>query len=190
MLRYDESKDWDGRGDLMDHITRNYSDMLYRVALQITRNEADAKDAIQNCMFGVYRALESFTYQGEIPLRAWLYRCVQRAALGVVKKPRLRHSVELSEVEGELIDKSVNPLDAAVALELEEIIGQLLGKLSENQRVALSLGCLQGLGNEEVAERLGSSYSSVGVWKSRARKSLLDLLRQRHPEILQAYGLE
>ena len=60
-------------------------DVLYRVALSITRNKADAEDLVQDTMLRAFRAIERF--DGRHP-RAWLLTIMRNAQINRVRRRR------------------------------------------------------------------------------------------------------
>ena len=60
-------------------------DVLYRVALSITRKPADAEDLVQDTLLRAYRSIERF--DGRYP-RAWLLTIMRNAQINRVRRKR------------------------------------------------------------------------------------------------------
>src|SRR5262245_44233887 len=76
-------------------VYREYTQRIYRVALRMVGNEADAEDVTQEVLLQVVRKLD--TFRGESSLATWLYRVTANAALALRRK---RASCRERQVDG------------------------------------------------------------------------------------------
>ncbi len=137
---------------------------VYRYALAVLRNPADAEDITQTTFMNAFRALKS----GQEPVkpRPWLLaiahnNCLMRFAYNS-RRPR---EVPLDESAERIpVPDDERPNVQAV---LDE-----LGKLPFNQRSALAMRELAGRSYEEIAETLGVTVSAVETLLFRARRTL------------------
>src|SRR2546423_3451769 len=137
---------------------------VYRYALAVLRNPADAEDVTQTTFMNAYRAMKD----GEEPIKPqhWLIKIAHNAcrtrAIRAARRPR---EVPLDETVGELaVAEQERP-------NVKAILGAL-GKLPFNQRSALVMRELEGRTYEEIADTLGVSVSAVETLLFRARRSL------------------
>ncbi|HWT78586.1 MAG TPA: sigma-70 family RNA polymerase sigma factor, partial [Candidatus Methylomirabilis sp.] len=69
------------RGDAsgLERLIERHGSRVYRLVCQITRNEADAEEVVQDVFLTVFRKIRSF--EGRAALGSWLYRVATNAAL-------------------------------------------------------------------------------------------------------------
>jgi RNA polymerase sigma factor (sigma-70 family) len=150
-----------------ERLYRKHAGDVYRYALVVLRNEADAEDVTQTTFLNAYRAME----KGERPRspQNWLIAIAHN-----VCRQRFRQSQRRpAEVvyEDELAETVVE--DDAISA---EDIRRALGHLAFNQRSALVMRELEGRSYQEIAEILSISVSAVETLIFRARRALREQL--------------
>src|SRR3989440_8013414 len=142
---------------------------VYRYALVVLRNEADAEDVTQTTFMNAYRALE----RGEKPRtpQNWLIAIAHNVCRQRFRQSQRRpNEVELNEELAEAYVEE-DPVSA-------EDIRRALGHLAFNQRAALVMRELEGRSYQEIAEILGLSVSAVETLIFRARRALREQLEE------------
>ena len=152
-----------------ERLYRKHAGDVYRYALVVLRNQADAEDVTQTTFLNAFRAME----QGERPRspQNWLIAIAHN-----VCRQRFRQSQRRpTEVvyEDELAETVVE--DDAISA---EDIRRALGHLSFNQRSALVMRELEGRSYQEIGEILGLSLSAVETLIFRARRALREQLEE------------
>jgi RNA polymerase sigma-70 factor (ECF subfamily) len=152
-----------------ERLYRKHAGDVYRYALVVLRNQADAEDVTQTTFLNAYRAMEN----GERPRspQNWLIAIAHN-----VCRQRFRQSQRRpSEVafEEELAEAVVHD-DAITA----EDIRRALGHIAFNQRAALVMRELEGRSYQEIAEILEVSVSAVETLIFRARRALREQLEE------------
>jgi RNA polymerase sigma-70 factor (ECF subfamily) len=141
---------------------------VYRYALAVMRNQADAEDVTQTTFLNAYRAFK----RGERPEKAqnWLIAIAHN-----VCRQRFRQSarrpLEVS-FDDDVADRYVADDDIPTG----EDIRRALGHLAFNQRAALVMRELEGRSYAEIAEILELSPSAVETLIFRARRALREQL--------------
>jgi RNA polymerase sigma-70 factor (ECF subfamily) len=158
-----------GSDRAFERLYRKHVGDVYRYALVVLRNEADAEDVTQTTFLNAYRAYE----QGERPQKPqnWLIAIAHN-----VCRQRFRQSQRRpNEVafEEELAEAVVD--DDAVSA---EDIRRAIGHLAFNQRAALVMRELEGRSYQEIAEILEVSVSAVETLIFRARRALREQLEE------------
>src|SRR3989440_12300427 len=143
---------------------RRYVQDVYRYALALLRNPADAEDVTQTTFMNAYRAY----IRGEVPIKPqnWLIKIAHNAA-------RTRYARASRRVKEVPLDDHVQQL--AVPEEDKpdvHAVLEALGRLPLNQRAALVMRELEGRTYAEIAELLGVSVAAVETLIFRARRSL------------------
>jgi RNA polymerase sigma factor (sigma-70 family) len=147
-----------------ERLYARYARRVYRYALAVLRNPADAEDVTQTTFLNAFRAMRAGT-EPELP-ENWLLRIAHNTC----RTRFLRASRRPQEVP---FDESVQQL--AVPQDekpnLDEVL-RALSRLPFNQRSALVMRELEGRSYEEIANALDVSVSSVEALLFRARRSL------------------
>lgn len=168
-----------GRGDesCFDLLVRRHTARMYRVAVRIVADPADAEDVVQDAWLAAWRGLRS--YRGEAEPSTWLYRVVTNTGLAHLRRRRRTVSIDerLQEVLVATEEPDV-PESAAVRTEQAALVQAAVAELEPSQRVPLVLHEFEGLSYEEVAAVLDISVAAVGSRLHRARERLLGKLRE------------
>jgi RNA polymerase sigma-70 factor, ECF subfamily len=147
-------------------------DVLYRVALSITRSHADAEDLVQDTLLRAYRAIESF--DGRHP-RAWLLTILRNAQVNRVRRRRPEPLHDPEDVNRRLAataDEAAQPDEAFMAGVLDQHLGAALEALPPKFREVVELIDVGELSYPEAAAALGIPVGTVMSRLSRARRRL------------------
>ena len=156
-----------------------YQHLVYRLAIQITKNLDDANDVLQDTFLKVYDSIHSFRHDSAF--ETWLYRIVVNLSIDAVNR-RNRRRESLFSTVGETtiqqeIDPRQDPTREAERKELREWVTQAVNSLSLNHRTVVILHELQGLSHPQIADILGCSEGTIRSRLHYARKKLRILLR-------------
>ncbi len=149
-------------------------DVMWRVAMSLTRNRADAEDLVQESLLRAYRAIH--TFDGRYP-RAWLLTIVRNTERNRHRRrrPELLSDPNIAEERGPATEPDDveryaedREFDAAVTASLEE--------LPENFRRVIELVDVDGLTYQEAADLLEVPLGTVMSRLHRARRRIRELL--------------
>lgn len=158
-----------------------YLDSLYRTALRMTRNPADAEDLVQETYLRAFRSLHQF--QPGTNLRAWIFRIMTNAYINEYRKRSRRPTnTSLDDLEefylyDHLIDSGVQPESERPEdvvlnhLTAEDVI-EALEDLSDDFRNVIVLADVEGFSYREIAEILDIPLGTVMSRLYRARRKL------------------
>jgi RNA polymerase sigma-70 factor, ECF subfamily len=167
-----------GRGeqDAFDLLVRRHTNRMYRVALRVVGDPAEAEDVVQDAWVSAWRGLPGFRAESQVG--TWLYRVVTNTALAHLR--RRRPTVPLDEEAAQLADASggYDPERRALAGERVAAVTRAIASLEPGQRVPLVLRELEGLSYEEVAAIVGTSVPALRSRLHRARVALLAKLKE------------
>ena len=135
----------------------------HALALRFVRSAPDAEDVTQEAFVKAWNALPGF--KGESLFGTWLHRIVARCALDRAEMLQRRRKREAPEDAAEHLGADVPQADT---LEAERVHG-LLEKLSQAQRLVVTLFYFEDRSVEEVAAQLGMNENTVKTHLSRAR---------------------
>lgn len=144
-----------------DKTIERYSDMIYRIAVTITGNEEDAKDAFQETFLRLVRSRNKIV--SEEHLKAWLIRVVTNCAKTVASSPWNRKTQGLSGEES---------TREAVCRTGENSLLLELQSLPEKYSVVLYLYYYEGYSVKEIGSLLGKNENSIKTLLSRGRSLL------------------
>lgn len=159
-----------------------HSPAVYRIALRVLGNEAEAEDVMQETFLNAFKAIDTFEWRSG--LSTWLYRIAYNAALMKIRKPG-RNAVsveELVENEGlietprQLFDWCCLPDAEYASTEARAELDRAVSELPEKLRAVFVLRDLEELDTEETARVLGISNEAVKTRLHRARLWLRERL--------------
>lgn len=164
-------------------LVEKYKRMVYRLAMQITKNHADADDVMQETFIKVYRSIR--TFRKDAAFETWLYRIAVNEALNFVKRrERQRTSAfeTTSEAEYETTARyraqlANDPHVHAEKTELRHHVTAAVNSLSLKHRTVVILHEFEGLTHAEIASILNCSEGTVRSRLHYARKKLRTLLK-------------
>lgn len=160
-----------------------YRDFVYRLAVKLLNDKAEALDVTQEVFVTLFRKVGAF--RGDSQLKTWLYRVAINQATNRNRwwRRRFRHRticLDLSAHSRRSLLQSRTPSPAAecYSRELREAMQRSLQELPFDQRVAVVLCDVDGLSYEEIAELTGTKVGTVKSRIARGREKLRTLL---HP---------
>ncbi|MGQ0537760.1 MAG: sigma-70 family RNA polymerase sigma factor [Gemmatimonadaceae bacterium] len=153
---------------------------VYRFALSLTRDDADAQDLVQETFLRAFRSWH--TFQRGSDARRWLFTICRNAFLR--SRERRHHEVQLSDGDaeawasairhGEMIHDGTSRLLAR--LDLGPALAEALERLAEPFRSAVILVDLEDESYEHAAEILGVPIGTVRSRLFRGRRQLQERL--------------
>lgn len=155
-------------------------DDVYRFALSLSRNEAEAEDIVQETFLRAYRSWH--TYQPGSDARRWLFTICRNVFLRLRERGRRQVEAEDGDVEAlaavrehetarrDGVDELLTRIDLAPA------ISNALGQLQEPFRSAVVLVDVEDQSYEAAAEVLGVPIGTVRSRLFRGRRLLQQML--------------
>ena len=155
-------------------------DKLYRMAIRITFDTAEAEDIVQDTLIKVWDKREEWPQLASI--EAYCMTICRNLSLDRREKKEAQH-IALDENLHNRPDVST-PYDKMAASDSIRILGELLKGLPQTQQDIVQLREIEGKSYKEIATVLNLSEEQVKVYLFRARQRI----KQRYKEI-QGYGL-
>lgn len=179
-----------GRTAEFEQLVLEHLDMLYAVALRLTRNAADAQDLTQNTVVKALRFHDKF--QKGTYIKAWLLTILRNTFINEYRRKVRRPTfVELSGTEP-AADRSPDPAvgyepasqSSAELMELlDDEVKEAVESLPEDFRQAVILADLEDLSYKEIAAimncPLGTVMSRLYRGRKLLREQLSDYARER-----------
>ena len=172
-----------GDSESFGELMRRHQRRIYRLALHLLRNAAEAEDATQETFVRAYGALDRF--DGRSEAFTWIYRIAVNLSLNVIRarKPD-RQSLPSDDprLEGLLVETrsgSSSPLGATENRELGRVLCEGIDSLSDNLRTTLILVAVDGLNHAQAGEVLGCPEGTIAWRVHEGRKKLKAFLVER-----------
>lgn len=153
-------------------------DKLYRLALRITLDKAEAEDIVQETLVRVWENCKQGYDRKSI--KAFSFTICRHLALDVTG--HAGHGNVTIDESIELL--TTGTTDHSEAKERLALVRQLMDSLPEVQRSIMELRDIEGMTYQEIAEIMNLSDSQVRVYLFRARNKIRDMVRKT-----EEYGL-
>lgn len=162
---------------------------VYRLALRLMQNEADAEDVMQETFLSAFKAIDAF--EGRSELSTWLYRITYNTALMRLRRYR-PDTVSVEETESpddgslvptQLFDWCCLPEREFDSGETRVELEKAIGALPEKLRAVFVLRELEGLSTEDTAQALDITIETTKTRLHRARLWLRERLSPYFTEL-------
>ncbi|MGH9632956.1 MAG: RNA polymerase sigma factor [Bryobacteraceae bacterium] len=171
-----------GEAAAFTELVNRYERKIYRIARQITQNDEDAEDVLQETFLKGYSHLDSF--QGQSKFYTWIVRIAVNEALMKLRKRKTDRTVSLDEpvdtgeetVVREVAVWEDDPEQRYSREELRDILDKAVESLKPAFRTVFILRDIEQLSTEETAEALDISVPAVKSRLLRARLQLREKL--------------
>ena len=159
-----------GSTEAFEVLVHRHRARVYRTALRIVGNPADAEDVAQDVIILAWTALAGFT--GASAFSTWLYRIVINRSL--TQTSRRRRTEVLDDHQP---STTTGPEDVVIARQRADAAARAIAALPPDLRVVFVLHQSEKLSYQEVGAILNLPESTVRGRLARARHTLLDSLR-------------
>ncbi|MGY4795569.1 RNA polymerase sigma factor [Lysinibacillus fusiformis] len=150
-------------GLCVQEIVQTYSDTLIRIAVQQTKNMAEAEDIVQEVYLTLMRQKKPFSHEAH--LKAWLIKVTFNKCKDYFKSSRVKKTVPITE-EMTFIAKE------------EQMVLTEIFELPPEERVIVYLHYYEGYTTAEIAHLLEINVNTVGSKLRRARMKLKTILEE------------
>ena len=162
-----------GDADAFEQLVIAYRDQVFRLALRMCGNEADADEAAQEAFLSAWKALPNF--RGDSQFSTWLYQLTSHAAIDLLRREKRQIAAEdITEVS--VSDPAPSPQQQAERSETRQAVRDAMGQLSPEYRQIVVLRFLQELSYEEIGAVLKLPPGTVKSRLNRAKAQLKDIL--------------
>jgi RNA polymerase sigma-70 factor, ECF subfamily len=169
-----------GNEAAIEMLVRQYETGVFRLALSIVGDQAEAHEIMQETFIAALRSLPS--YHEKQSFKAWLYTIALNQSRNHLRKrkilERLRTSLTaIFQVENQ---KQVSPEEAILQSEKEAAIWNSLNQLPEPHRMVLILRYFHELSVTEISEILSVPEGTIHSRLHSAREKLRNVLKGLH----------
>lgn len=171
-----------GDGAAFDQLLNRYERKVYRLAKNITNNDQDAEDVLQETFLKAYSHISGF--QGNSKFYTWLVRIAVNESLMKLRKRKSDKTVSLDEgidTGEEVMVREVaawedDPEQRYSQVEMRAILDEAIASLRPAFRTVFVLRDIEELSTEETAQALDLSIPAVKSRLLRARLQLREKL--------------
>lgn len=165
----------DGDADAFAELYSSVYKELYRIALVNLKNQHDASDAVSDAVLEAYSSIKKL--RDEKAFKAWIIKI-----LTVKIKNKQREYIKTRDYQKDIEDideeRCVEQGSGEINYGGLEIM-EVFGRLSEEERLILSLSVVSGYTSEEIAGATGLSANTVRSKAARAKIKLRQMLEER-----------
>jgi len=152
-------------------------EMVYRVAVRLTRNDHDAEDLVQETYLKAHKAFERFEMR-EFGIRPWLLRILHNTFLSRISREKLAPKAADQQMLEQMRGSKSADSDffGPPALDYEHLDAEVktaMDRLAPEFRLVLSMWATLEFSYQEIADVLDMPIGTVMSRLHRARRQLL-----------------
>lgn len=164
-----------GEQHLFAKIVDSYSGLVAGAIAAQGIAPGDIEDLAQQAFINAYRGLAGF--RGDARLSSWLFRIAINVARGHLKRQSARPTSDSVEAQAESGQQAVDPASDRVQRHAQNrALDAALARLSQAQRVCISLYYFEELSYEEIAAASSYQLNTVRTHIRRGKLRLAELL--------------
>jgi RNA polymerase sigma-70 factor (ECF subfamily) len=169
-----------GDAEAFGAFVRRHQRRVFRLALHLLQNSAEAEDVAQEAFVRAYGALDRFDGRSE-PF-TWLYRITVNLSLNAIRSRKTRRSGVTTDdprIEAALVERRpglADPARQATDRELAVALCKGIDSLTETLRTTLVLVAIDGMSHAEVSQVLGCPEGTIAWRIHEARRKLREYL--------------
>ena len=168
-----------GDESAIERLIRQYELGVFRLALSIVGDEAEANEVTQETFISALRGLRN--YQEQRSFKAWLFTIALNHSRSHLRKRKVLEKLKASATLLFRLDerRQTLPEEMVIQNQKEAVLWHELNKLDERHRLVVILRYFQELSTAEIAEVLniheGTVHSRLHTARERLRSALFDL---------------
>lgn len=160
-----------GESKAFELLFDRYHRLLYRLAFRYFQSDADAQDAVQHVFIRIWENRSEIEFTNEATLRSLLYTILKHYLLN-----ELRHQRVVEDKHQELFTMFQSDAEENTPLfeqqELKTHLYSEIEKLPQQKREICKMKVLKGMKNQEIADAMNLSVSTVKTHYSESIKRL------------------
>jgi RNA polymerase sigma-70 factor, ECF subfamily len=171
-----------GNEDAIEMFVRQYEGGVFRLALSILGDQAEASEVTQETFIAALRALSS--YEERKSLKAWLYAIALNHSRSRLRKQRVleRLRATLTRIFRVETQKQPSPEESVIQNEQEAAIWNCLNELDERHRLVVILRYFHELPVAEISQILSVNEGTIHSRLHSARDKLRTAVKQWYGE--------
>lgn len=169
-----------GDSTAIEDFVQTYQQEVYRLALSVLDDPAEAEDATQEALLSALRSLDSF--HGASTLKTWLYSITVNICRTRLQRHKRRE--RLTKTLGEVLQIRSTPSveEDTIQTESNEALWRALHGMDEKHRIAIVLRYYHDLSVPEIARILqipeGTVHSRLNIARRQLHNALHYILKE------------
>lgn len=168
-----------GKGDqeAFAELVEAYQNMIYSLCYRMTGDADEAFDLAQETFLKAWHGISLFQFDSKFT--TWLCRIASNVCIDYLRKQKKRKTESLNQLLAEdvSIERQIADFDADPAVILQraaqqEAVREAFSRLSEKDRLILSLRAVEDMSYQEIGETLSISPGTVKSRIARARERI------------------
>lgn len=165
-----------GDEDAIEWLVRSHEAGVFKLALSIVEDEAEASEITQETFLSALRSLSK--YREQQTFKAWLYTIAVNHSRTHLRKRRARERLQatLAAIFRLEVQKQASPEETVVLNEKETLLWNALGELDDKHRIIMILRYFHDMQVSEIAGILsipeGTIHSRLHSAREKLRKAL------------------
>ena len=160
-----------GEKQLYEQLMRKYDKRLFRIAMSIINDEAEARDIMQNTYLNAYLQLPAF--KNNSSFSTWLTRILINESL--LRKKRQIKQQQIREAR-KANNENETPLKSLLDKELKARLEKAISNLPEKYKLVFVMREIEEMNTQETMDVLNITESNVKIRLSRAKEMLREKL--------------
>lgn len=161
-------------------LTTRLAPVVYKVAMRMLNNRAEAEDVTQESLLRLWRMAPSWQ-PGKAQVSTWLYRVALNLCRDRMRRVR-GGTVDIASI-AEPPDDSPSVSDAMLTSSRNAALQSALATLPERQRQAVILRHIEEWPNPDIAAAMDISVEAVESLTARGKRALAAALKGRRDEL-------
>jgi RNA polymerase sigma-70 factor (ECF subfamily) len=168
----------DGDSLAVEALVRTYTPLVYRLALSILDDPAEADEATQDALVAALSKLD--TFRGQAKFTTWLYTITLNVCRGRLRQRRARSRLmgvlqRLFRAKGEMHPPSEQ---TALNHEQDSALWQAIAALDDRRRETVILRYYHELTLPEIGQVMGVSERTIRTWLHTAHQQMRQTLEK------------
>jgi RNA polymerase sigma-70 factor (ECF subfamily) len=154
-------------------LVQRYVGKIWRLAMSILKNEAEAEDAVQDVFVSLLQSLKKWDPNGQAKFSTWIYRVSFNKCIDLKRKRK--YSDCSDDMDMRSSDK--NAYQETFDSQISEKLTEHLSNLPDAQKAALLLYYYEELSVEEIAIELDNTTQGIRSLLKRGKAALRDKMQ-------------
>ena len=167
-----------GNSAAFKYLVERHKDMVFTLALRITRNREDAEEIAQDVFLKAFQSISSF--KGDSKFSTWLYKIAYNMSISHTRKK----NYDIVDIDENLISdykifETYNEFIKIEETEKNKILKDAVNILNEEEGLIITLYYIKEHSVQEIEEITSLSKSNIKIKLFRARKKLFSILNEK-----------